>query len=86
MLGSIGSALAVAAAALLLATLALLPFLPNRRNAPKPAPTPVAGVDLATVLPLISNMVKSRPMVLGALLVALVVVLTAKPDDDDRSV
>jgi hypothetical protein len=84
-LGQIGSALGVAAVTLILGALALLPLRRRRRAPPPPAAAAPIGVDFATLLPLISNMVKLRPLVLGALLVAIVVTLTSKSDDEDSN-
>jgi uncharacterized membrane protein YedE/YeeE len=81
--GAIFSALLVAATALILAGIALLPVLLRRRPAPKQQAAP-AFVDLATLLPLVPNLVKLRPLLVGALLVALFVTLTAKPADGDK--
>jgi Na+-driven multidrug efflux pump len=83
MLGPIGSALGVAAAALVMGALALLPLRRSRRPPPAPSAAAPTGVDFASLLPLISNIVKTRPLVFGALLVALVLALTSKSNDDD---
>jgi hypothetical protein len=85
MLGPIGSALGVAAVTLILGALALLPLRRRRRAPPPPAAAAPTGVDFATLLPLISKMVKLRPLVLGALLVAIAVTLTSRSDDEDSS-
>ena len=75
--GPIGSALAVAAGALVLAVIALLPLLMRRHP---PAPPPSANpVDVATILPLLLDVVKTRPLLIGALVIALVATLTSKP-------
>jgi uncharacterized membrane protein YedE/YeeE len=86
-LGAIESALLVAAAALVLAAIALLPVFLKRRPMPQPAAQPAsqAGVDIATLLPLVTSILKLRPLLLGALLVALFATLTSKPTDSGEN-
>jgi hypothetical protein len=79
-LGAVQAALVLAVAAVALAGIALLPVALKRHPPPEPAAQP-AGVDFAALLPLVSSILKLRPLLLGALLVALFATLTSKPTD-----
>jgi hypothetical protein len=79
-LGAVQAALVLAVAAVALAGIALLPVALKRHPPPEPA-AQSAGVDFAALLPLVSSILKLRPLLLGALLVALFATLTSKPTD-----
>jgi hypothetical protein len=80
--GAIGAALAVAASAFVLAAIALLPVLIRRH--PPPPPAKSDPIDVATILPILQKGVQTRPLLISAIVLALVAALTSKPPKKDQ--